>query len=109
MFDLSVQQIYYDAIANGTKTIEGRLAKEKYRALKPGDEIRFSNNEGTQSLVKKVGAVHVYPTFADSFKVQNFKHAIPDAASVADAIRVYEQFYTKEMQQKHGVVFIALQ
>jgi ASC-1-like (ASCH) protein len=109
MLDLNVQQVYYDAIKNGAKPIEGRLAKEKFRALKPGDKVRFFNNEHTQSVIKTVVAVHIYQTFEAAFKEQDFLDAIPDAESVEDAIKVYEQFYTKPMQLEHGVVFIQLQ
>src|SRR5690606_20622298 len=106
---LSVRQTYYDAIARGAKTIEGRLAKAKYLELKPGDTVTFSNDDNTTSLTKTVKAVHSYPTFDDAFKEQNFKRAIPDANTVEDAIRVYESFYPQLVQREHGVVFIELE
>lgn len=109
MLDLNVQQVYFEAIKNGTKTIEGRLAKEKFRKLKAGDNIRFSNNEGTQSVVRSVAAIHIYPTFEDSFKVQDFKQAVPNVNTIAEAVQIYEQFYTKQMQREYGVVFIELE
>lgn len=106
--ELNVQQIYFDAIKAGSKTIEGRLAKQKYRSLKPGDSVIFYNSERTQSVAKIVVAVHVYPTFEAAFREQDFRKAIPAAKSVHEAMAVYEQFYTPKMQKEEGVVFIEL-
>ena len=108
MISLNVQQTYYDAIASGTKTIEGRLAKAKYLELRSGDAVTFSNDDNTSSLTKTVKAVYCYPTFEDAFREQDFKRAVPTANTVEDAIRVYEQFYPESAQQEHGVVFIEL-
>lgn len=106
--DLNVQQVYLDAIAAGTKTAEGRLAKEKYRALKAGDVITFHNNEQTQSLDKAVVALRIYATFEAAFKEMDFKDAVPNARNIDEAIAIYEQFYSKKMQQQEGIVFIVL-
>ena len=108
MLELDVQQLYFDAIAAGMKTIEGRLAKQKYMALKPGDNVRFTNPDGSQSVVKEVVALHTYPTFADAFKTQDFQRAIPTAKTVDDAIHIYERFYPGFAQQEFGIVFIEL-
>lgn len=47
---INVQQVYLDAIKNGSKTIEGRLATEKYRSLRPGDVLTIYNNEQTDMV-----------------------------------------------------------
>lgn len=106
MITLNVQQVYFDAIVAGTKTIEGRLATQKYKGLQPGDEVCFSNNEGTQSVVKKVVALHLYPSFEEAFKIQNFKNATPNAKTLNDSLQIYERFYPAQEQKQNGVVFI---
>lgn len=108
MLELNVQRVYFDAIKAGTKTIEGRLAKQKYRSLRPGDSVIFFDNEHTESITKTVAAIHLYPTFESAFKEQDFRKAIPSAKTVKEAIAVYEQFYTPKMQQQEGVAFIEL-
>ena len=106
--DLEVQQPYFDAIKSGIKTIEGRLAKQKYLNLQPGDSIRFTAPPNSTSIVKTVAKVHRYATFREAFKEQNFQLAIPDARSVDDAVAVYERFYPRQIQDEIGVVFIEL-
>ncbi|HTH72207.1 MAG TPA: ASCH domain-containing protein [Candidatus Pristimantibacillus sp.] len=108
MLQFNVQRVYFDAIKAGTKTIEGRLAKQKYLDLRPGDSVVFFDNEHTESVTKTVTAIHLYPTFEAAFKEQDFRKAIPSAKTVKEAIAVYEQFYTPQMQQQERVVFIEL-
>lgn len=109
MLELKVQQVYIDAITNGTKTIEGRLAKDKYLKLRQGDRVKFFNNAGTQSVAKKVVAIHRYSTFEAAFTEQDYKKAVPNAKDISDAASVYEQFYPKALQAKLGIVFIELE
>jgi len=108
MLELNVQQAYFDAILKGSKNIEGRLAKEKYLNLKKGDKIRFFNNEATQSTIKTVTALHLYPSFEAAFKQLSFNLAVPGAKDTKEALDIYEQFYSKSMQLKDGVVFIEI-
>lgn len=108
MFKLRVQQQYFDAIASGTKTIEGRLAKKKYTDLKRGDKIQFVNSANTQSVIKKVVATHIYPSFEEAFKKLNYLKAIPHAKNVEEAINVYLQFYSYPTQVHTGVILIEL-
>ena len=107
--NLEVQQPYFDAIKSGTKTIEGRLAKQKYTTLKAGDTIQFMNPSGGASITKKVARVYRYPTFEDAFEHLSYKNAIPNAESSEQAIKIYEQFYPRPIQDELGVVFIVLQ
>ena len=49
---ISVAEPYYSQIVKGTKTVEGRLAKSKYLAIKPGDV--FIINEKTRAGIKSI-------------------------------------------------------
>jgi len=109
IIDLEVQQSYFDAIKAGSKIIEGRLAKQKYLDLKVGDAIRFTTPSSAVSVTKTVAKVYYYPTFEAAFKEQDFTHAIPGAHTAEDAVKVYEQFYSRQLQEEVGVVFIELQ
>ncbi|GIW59659.1 MAG: isomerase [Patescibacteria group bacterium] len=104
---MHVQQKYYDFIKNGQKTIEGRLAKEKYRLIKVGDEIVFEN-DAKEELRKKVLALYVFATFRSAFSKLDYHLAIPDAQSINDAVAVYERFYPIDEQIANNVIFIQL-
>lgn len=108
MFDLSVQQKYFDAIKADKKDIEGRLAKDKYRHLQVGSPIIFYNNERTMQIEKQIVSLRIYKSFRDAFKYEDFKKAVPDAKNIDDAVAVYEAFYPEEEQLKFGVIIIKL-
>lgn len=109
MVDFCVQQQYFETIKSGVKNIEGRLAKDKYRLLNIGENVTFYNNERTEKIEKKVVSLRIYRTFKDAFRYENYQKAVPKSKSVNDAILVYEQFYSKSLQQQHGVVFIEVE
>ena len=108
IIDLEVQQPYFDAIMSGTKTIEGRLAKERYLKLKEGNLVHITNSSDTMSMEKTIKAVRYYASFEAAFEKLDYRKAIPNAKNVNDAISVYEQFYPAAVQEKFGVVFIEL-
>lgn len=105
---INVQQVYLDAIKNSSKTIEGRLATEKYRSLRPGDVLTIYNNEQTDMVTGGVVNVYEYADFEAAFREWDFRLAIPEAQNVGEALAVYEQFYSRTRQQDAGVVFIEL-
>jgi ASC-1-like (ASCH) protein len=98
----------YLSMKDGTKTIEGRLAKDKYVLLKIGNIITFSNDEGTE-LKKKIIDIYKFPTFKEAFKKINYKKAVPAANSAKEAINLYYSFYPLEEQLKYGVFLFEIE
>ena len=105
--ELHLQDQYFKAVQDGTKTIEGRLAKEKYRSLKAGEKITFIADSG-ETLMKTIEAIHIFPTFKDAFRVLKYQDAVPGIDNMENAVKVYESFYPMEEQQKYNVVFLKL-
>lgn len=108
MITLHVQQHFLDAIKNGTKSLEGRLAKDIYRSLKAGSVVAFYNEDHTDMVEKKVVSLRVYKTFRDAFLEEDYTKAIPGANTIDEAVAVYEQFYPVAKQNQHGIVFIEI-
>lgn len=109
MLNLDVQQQYFDAIKIGVKTIEGRLAKDKYRLLTVGSTLSISNNDHSESVEKKIVSLRIYKNFRDAFEKEDYCRAVPDAKSVDDAVAVYEQFYSIKKQHEFSVIFIEIE
>lgn len=106
-FIVQVQDKYFQFIKSGEKKIEGRLAKEKYRLLKTGESIFFTN--GKETLEKKLTAIFVFKNFEKAFDILDYKLAIPDAQDIGSAIKVYEEIYSPEEQLKYDIVFLGLE
>ena len=105
--ELHLQDVYFEAIRSGTKKIEGRLAKEKYRLLKVGDPIVFTNDAG-EKIKKTIDSIHIFSSFREAFNMLDFKEAVPGVDSLENAVNIYANFYSLEDQEKHNVIFLTL-
>ena len=105
---MHLKKIPFQRIYNGEKTIELRLYDEKRQQISEGDEIRFVYDENENIFMKcKVANIHRFSTFEELYenlpleKCGYTKKEI-ESASYHDM----EQYYSRELQQKYGVVGI---
>ena len=108
--EMKLQPEYYDFILNGTKRIEIRLNDEKRRQIKIGDTIKFLKEpELKESFkVKAIGLLR-YDTFEDMFKDFDISVLADSSMTKEELISVLEKFYTKEKQEKYGVLGIRIE
>lgn len=106
--NLTVQKCYFQAIAAGEKTAEGRIAKEKYLQLRPGDTITFHNatNEA-EMLTVRVLQVRRYDSFRAMLEAEGVAAMLPGVTSMDVAVRTYESFGDyKAAVREYGAVAI---
>lgn len=96
--EINVQEPYFEHINSGLKTVEGRLAKNKFKNLKEGDKILINN-----VLEKEVLEVNIYKSFEEMIISEGLENVIPDAKDIAQAVLVYYKFYKKADEVKFGV------
>lgn len=104
---MKLQQIPFEQIKNGNKTIETRLNDEKRQLVKIGDEIEFAlHNDKNQRLKAKVLEIMKFATFEELF----------DACSASDFgakdkndFLTIKKIYSDDEQNKYGVLGIRLQ
>jgi ASC-1-like (ASCH) protein len=101
--NINVQEPYFSLIANGKKTVEGRLAKDKFKSLNKGDIITINDQ-----LNKKVDYVNIYNSFEDMLIMEGVLNTIPDAKILEDAVNVYYKFFTKEDENQFKVAAIKI-
>ena len=106
-YDMKLNNSPYEKIKNGTKTIELRLNDEKRKQLKVNDIIEFTNRETLEKMLVEVENIYYYPTFDELYKhfdKVSLGYEENDVASSKDM----EQYYTKEQQEKYGVLGIEI-
>jgi len=96
-------------IRDGRKSIELRLYDEKRRKIQIGDGILFENTEAPELLLARVTGLRVFASFDDLYQALpleacGYTEVDVDAASPADM----DAYYSKEAQQRFGVVGIEL-
>jgi len=97
----------FDKVVSGQKIIESRLFDEKRQNINIGDEIEFSQNDDPTKVVKtKVKALYRYDSFEKLFS--EFPTEYFGRDSKESLLEEINQFYSKEEQEKYGVVGIRI-
>lgn len=108
--EMKLQPEYYNFILNGTKRIEIRLYDEKRQQIKIGDIIKFLKEpELNDSFNAKVVGLLRYNSFEEMFKDFDISILSDESMTKDELISVLEQFYTKEKQEKYGVLGIRIE
>ena len=107
---MRLQPAPFEMIKNGTKTIELRLFDDKRRKIRIGDTIVFiSAGQYAETLEVKVTGLFVFDSFAELYAALpllecGYTEEDIDTASPEDL----DLYYSKEEQQKYGVVGIQI-
>lgn len=107
---MKLQPEYFNFILNGTKRIEIRLNDEKRQNIKLGDKIKFLKEPDlNESFEAKVIGLLRYNSFEEMFKDYDISILSDKSMTKEELISVLEQFYTKEKQEKYGVLGIRIE
>ena len=103
-----LQKLYFDKIVSGEKTIEGRLNDEKRKNIKEGDDYVFGLEPDRREMVRKtVKKKTVFKNFNEYCeKVEPQKAGFSNKQEMQI---VYNTIYSKELQEKYGVVAIEVE
>jgi len=100
---LPIQRRYERMIAEGTKTVEGRINVGAAAKVREGDELRLGT---TTSLVQHI---FTFPSFSAMLREVGVERALPDVDNVRDGLDVYHGFKNYEsLARQHGVVAFVL-
>jgi ASC-1-like (ASCH) protein len=102
---INVQEPYLGYLKDGTKTIEGRLNKGKFKEIKVGDILEISGNTKQFNVTGKRN----YKTFLEMVTAEGFEKVIPDKTNETDAANVYYKFFTKDQENEFGVLAIEIE
>ena len=108
--EMKLQPEYFNFILNGTKRIEFRLNDEKRQNIKLGDKIKFLKEPDlNESFEAQVIGLLRYNSFEEMFKDYDISILSDKSMTKEELISVLEQFYTKEKQEKYGVLGIRIE
>lgn len=114
---LGFESSVFWSILEGKKTIEGRLAKGKFLSFTVGDKILLREdiwedgkivNSRNTGKVASILAVKQYVSFEEMLKSEGLENVLPSAQSLQDALKIYRQFYSKNDEDKYGVVALKI-
>ena len=89
-------------IAEGRKTVEGRLYRGRFRRIRRGDILRLG------SVEVAVTAVIWYPNFEVMVAEEGRENLVPGAASDEEAVAMYRGIYSEAEERRYGAVAFRL-
>jgi ASC-1-like (ASCH) protein len=117
-----VQPRYFNLILQGQKTVEGRVAREKYLSLRPGDAIQFLTQETHldqkllsepmiyKTLDARVVSLEKFNSFSDMLSFYGLKNCLPGVKSLSEGVSIYHGFPGYESDAKSmGAVGIEIE
>lgn len=97
----------FEIVKSGTKDIEVRLNDEKRRNLHVGDTLIFLKRpHDDEKITKTVKALEYFPNFETLARHYEMKRIYLEGCPIEQYLKEMERFYTKEDQEKYGVVAI---
>lgn len=107
---MKLQEKYYRYIQHGTKNIEIRLNDEKRQKIKVNDHIIFTNISKQEEKIKvRVIELLKYTNFKKMFENHSIEELADKEMTKEELLEVLEQFYTKDEQEKYGVLGIKIE
>lgn len=106
--NMKLNDIPFETIKNGMKTIELRLYDEKRRKINIGDTICFKAKAGTITSIVK--ALHIFRNFDELYAALPLDKCGYSASELATASPDdMLQYYSKEQIEKYGVIGIEIE
>lgn len=101
---------WFSIINLGLKPVEGRLNKGDFAKLQVGDTITFFNEDfNYREFTVKVTKLTYYKTFEAYLRKETLKKCLPGIKTIKDGLSVYYKYFTKEQEEKFGVVCISVE
>lgn len=102
---MKLQSIPFEKIATGKKVIESRLFDEKRKLIRIGDEVVISRSDDSSIMITvKVTNLYRHDSFKELFS--RFEPELFGGLSREFLLEEIERFYSREEQEKYGVVGI---
>lgn len=108
-FKKHVDEPYFTLLKTGKKVCEGRLLKGDFNKMKVSDRIEFDNSIGTDKFMCKIVSVNRYPTFREYLLTETLERCLPGITDIEEGILIYYNFFTKEDEEKYGVIGITIE
>ncbi len=101
---------WFTLISLGLKTVEGRLNKGRFQEMKVGDIIEWYNDDFLKRTVKtKIVEKREYKTFEEYLNKEGLDKCLPGMPSLEYGLSVYFKYFSKENEEKYGVVAIRIE
>jgi len=112
--EIECEERWYDLIAAGVKSVEGRKQTLKWKQLRLGDVVAFvcKENPTERCLVRIVGFTYYAPSpeaLRQYLAVETLDRALPGVTTMAEGEAIYLQWSTSAEITKWGFMGLQLE
>ena len=108
-FKEHLSEPWFTLISLGLKTVEGRKNKGRFKKMKVGDIVEWSNDDfKPRKILTKIIDKKNYKTFEEYLKTEGLQNCLPGMPSIEYGLSVYFKYFTKEDEAKYGVTAIKI-
>jgi ASC-1-like (ASCH) protein len=109
--DMEINEPWWSAILDGTKTIEGRKGSPKWLGLAIGNTLRCIEPKSGRSFLAMIVGIRKYygeDPLVTYLTQEGVARVLPGAVNLTTAISIYLQWSTPAEIQKYGMMAIAV-
>lgn len=107
---MHLEREYFQAMKDGSKKIEIRLADKKRQKLKVDDEIEFIPLKGKdQPILVKVTSLERYASFKTMYESIDWKELGTECLTMDKMLEETYKIYSPAAEEKWGVLAIGIQ
>jgi ASC-1-like (ASCH) protein len=104
-YNITIKNPWFDLIAQGKKTVEGRLNRGIFKKIKVGDIVNWTNKNLKIKTV--ISYKNKYKSFKEMLQQEELDTVLPKK-SIEEGEKIYNKIYSKMDQENNGVVGIGL-
>jgi ASC-1-like (ASCH) protein len=105
---IKIMRKYFDSVANGSKTVEGRISSGPYKDIRAGQTVEFICDDSR--ILCSVKASIFYGSFKEMLEKEGVMRCLPETTTVEEGLAIYHSFEGYEKRSKdYGVRAIRIE
>lgn len=105
----NLSEPWFTLISLGLKTVEGRKNKGRFKEMKIGDIVQWTNNDfAPRTVLTEITGKAKYRTFIEYLEAEGLDKCLPSIKDLDTGLSVYYKYFTKEDEKEFGVIAIRL-
>ncbi len=92
----TIQEPWFTLCKLRKKTIEGVINSEKFKNIKPNDNLIIFNHDKSDRFQIMITDVCYYTNFKEYLLQEGLKKTLPNVNSIEDGINIYKQYYNEQ-------------
>jgi ASC-1-like (ASCH) protein len=106
----NVSEPWFSFISMGLKSVEGRRNKGRFKDMRVGDIVEWTNNDfAPRKVLTRIVSKSEYSSFKEYLETEGLDKCLPGIKDIDTGLSVYYKYFTKEDEKEYGVIAIKIE